>query len=84
MRTATHITKIEGSLEVMARVQLARRNLKYAYIDITSFSDCADEEFMGDYSNMQTKMSNNMHKFILALKNERKGFKLVADKKGKL
>ena len=77
LRTATYLKELVDSLEVMARVQLARRNLKGEFIDLTKSSGCSgntrmidftDEELIRDNRNTQTKLSNSMQKFVLALK----------------
>ena len=61
-RTAAYLTEVVDNLEVLARVQLARRNLKGAIVDlvtsngasgITWMIEFTDEELIRDYRNAQ-------------------------------
>ena len=67
----------------MAWVQLAKGNLKIVFVELTTssgyagytwMSNCTDEELIKDYINTQSKMSNDMHKYILALKRVEKKY----------
>ena len=75
-RAAAFLTEVVEKLKLMTRVQLAKIDLKGAFINITtslSISGSTDiarlsaEELIEKYKNTQTKMGDTMQEFVHAI-----------------